>query len=205
MTTAANAAPSATAVLRARGPRKAYGPRRGHGDTTSTLLCTRRAPTMEITTRPAPPTGIRRLLFRAPVHLYRLRLGWVFGGRLLLLNHTGRVSGKRRQVVIEVIEHDRTDGSYVVCSGFGAKAAWYRNLLATPEAGVQVGLRTLPVTAHPLDGEEGGDLMARYASRHPRAARRLVRFMGFSVDGTPEDYRAVGRRLPFVRLSPRRP
>ncbi|MTE18344.1 nitroreductase family deazaflavin-dependent oxidoreductase [Streptomyces sp. TRM43335] len=154
---------------------------------------------------PTPPTGIRRLLFRAPIHLYRLRLGWVFGGRLLLLNHTGRIPGKHRQVVIEVIEHDWTDGSYAVCSGFGPKAAWYRNLLATPGADTQVGLRTLPVTAHPLDGEEGGDFMARYASGRPRAARRLVRVMGFSADGAPEDHRAVGRRLPFVRLSPRRP
>ncbi|MDF4253656.1 nitroreductase family deazaflavin-dependent oxidoreductase [Streptomyces sp. WMMB303] len=160
---------------------------------------------MEIVKRPAPPTGIRRMLFRAPIHLYRLRLGWLFGGRLLLLNHTGRVSGKPRRVVIEVVEHDRTDGSYVVCSGFGPEAAWYRNLLATPEASIQVGVRTLPVTAHPLDTEEGGDFMARYAPRHPRTARKLVRFMGFSVDGTQEDYRAVGRKLPFVRLSPRKP
>ncbi|MEV2275581.1 nitroreductase family deazaflavin-dependent oxidoreductase [Nocardiopsis sp. NPDC049922] len=158
---------------------------------------------MEIIQRPAPPTGIRRLLFRAPIHLYRMRLGWLFGGRFLLLNHTGRVSGKRRQVVIEVVEHDRTNGSYVVCSGFGRKAAWYQNLLATPESSIRVWLRTVPVTAHPLDTEEGGDFMARYAHRHPKAARRLVRFMGFSVDGTQEDFRAVGQHLPFVRLSPR--
>ncbi|GAA2986268.1 nitroreductase family deazaflavin-dependent oxidoreductase [Streptosporangium longisporum] len=160
---------------------------------------------MEIVKRPAPPTGIRRLLFRSPIHFYRLRLGWLFGGRLLLLNHTGRKSGKRRQVVIEVVEHDRSDGSYVVCSGFGPKAAWYQNLLATPETSIQVGTRTIPVTAHSLDTDEGGDFMARYAPRHPRAARKLVRFMGFSADGTQEDYRAVGRQLPFVRLSPRQP
>ncbi|MEV4158495.1 nitroreductase family deazaflavin-dependent oxidoreductase, partial [Nocardia salmonicida] len=72
---------------------------------------------MEIVKRPAPPTGIRRLMFRAPIHLYRLRLGWLFGGRLLLLDHAGRVSGKPRQAVIEVVEHDSVDGSYVVCSG----------------------------------------------------------------------------------------
>ncbi|MEU7039484.1 nitroreductase family deazaflavin-dependent oxidoreductase [Streptomyces varsoviensis] len=158
---------------------------------------------MEFSQRPAPPTGVRRLLFRAPIRLYRWRLGWLFGGRLLLLNHTGRVSGKQRQVVVEVIEHDRADGSYVVCSGFGPTAAWYRNLLATPQGSIQVALRTIPVTARPLDADEGGDLMARYAPRHPKAARRLVRFMGFSVDGTLEDYRAVGRRLPFVRLETR--
>ena len=158
---------------------------------------------MEIVKRPAPPTGVRRLMFRAPIYLYRLRLGWLFGGRLLLLDHTGRVSGKPRQVVIEVVEHDSADGSYVVCSGFGPKAAWYQNLLAAPETSIRVGLRTIQVTAEPLDSDEGGEFMARYAPRHPRAARKLVRFMGFAVDGTPEDYREVGRQLPFVRLRPR--
>lgn len=158
---------------------------------------------MEIIKRPPPPTGVRRLLFRAPIHLYRIRLGWLFGSRLLLLDHLGRVSGKQRQVVIEVVDHDRTDGSYVVCSGFGPKAAWYQNILATPETSIQVGLRTIAVTARPLDTDEGGDFMARYAPRHPRAARKLVRFMGFATDGSQEDYREVGRHLPFVRLCPR--
>ncbi|MFD3748044.1 nitroreductase family deazaflavin-dependent oxidoreductase [Nocardia sp. NPDC058633] len=158
---------------------------------------------MEIIKRPPPPTGVRRLLLRAPIHLYRLRLGWLFGSRLLLLEHIGRVSGKQRRVVIEVVEHDPTDGSYVVCSGFGTEAAWYRNVLAAPDTRIQVGLRTIEVTAHPLATDEGGEFMARYAPRHPRAARRLVRFMGFSTDGSQEDYREVGRHLPFVRLSPR--
>ncbi|MFF5033105.1 nitroreductase family deazaflavin-dependent oxidoreductase [Nocardia salmonicida] len=158
---------------------------------------------MQIVKRPAPPTGVRRLMFRAPIHLYRLRLGWLFGGRLLLLDHTGRVSGKPRQAVIEVVEHDSADGSFVVCSGFGPKAAWYQNILATPDTSIRVGLHTIQVTAVPLDTNEGGEFMARYAPRHPRAARKLVRFMGFVVDGTPEDYREVGRQLPFVRLCPR--
>jgi deazaflavin-dependent oxidoreductase (nitroreductase family) len=64
-------------------------------------------------------------------YLYRLGLGWPFGARIMLLNHTGRVSGERRQAVVEVVEHDRSDGSYVVGSGWGTAAAWYRNVLQT--------------------------------------------------------------------------
>ncbi|MBP2702618.1 nitroreductase family deazaflavin-dependent oxidoreductase [Microbispora sp. RL4-1S] len=158
---------------------------------------------MEFIGRPEPPTGLRRALFRLPIGLYRARLGWLLGGRFLLLNHIGRVSGKVRQVVVEVVEHDRTDGGYVVCSGFGPDADWYRNLRATPEVTVEVGTRTIPVTAKPLTAEEGGEFMARYAPRHPKVAIRLVRFMGFRVDGSEADYRAVGRELPFVRLAPR--
>lgn len=45
--------------------------------------------------------------------------------------------------------------------------------------------------------------MARYARRHPRAAAKLARLMGFAVDGSPQDYHKIGRDLPFVRSDPR--
>ncbi|MCU7730981.1 hypothetical protein ODJ79_45320 [Actinoplanes sp. KI2] len=43
--------------------------------------------------------------------------------------------------------------------------------------------------------------MARYAARHPTAGRRLCKLMGFAVDGSAEDYRAVARHIPFVRFT----
>ena len=70
---------------------------------------------MKIVKNVQPPAGLTRFLFRIPIHLYRLRLGWLFGSRLLLLNHIGRVSGKPRQTILEVAEHD--GDSYVVASG----------------------------------------------------------------------------------------
>ncbi|MBC9715069.1 nitroreductase family deazaflavin-dependent oxidoreductase [Streptomyces sp. TRM66268-LWL] len=158
---------------------------------------------METVRRPAPPTGLRRALFRAPIRLYRMGLGALVPGRLLLLNHIGRVSGQARQVVVEVVEHERSTGAYIVCSGFGPRAQWYRNLRAHPDVTIQVGARRLAVHAEPLDAEEGGAFMAGYAARHPRAARKLAKFMGFRVDGSLADYRAPGRELPFVRLRPR--
>jgi deazaflavin-dependent oxidoreductase (nitroreductase family) len=150
-----------------------------------------------------PPKGLSRLLFRIPIHLYRLGLGWLFGSRLLLLNHTGRVSGKPRQVVLEVVAHDPTDGSYVVASGWGPTAAWYRNILHAPNVAIQVGNRTTRVEAVPLTSDEGADIFADYASRHRTAAKHLLpRLMGFSVDGTDADFRAVGEHMPFVRFVP---
>ncbi len=65
--------------------------------------------TMKIVKDVRPPSGVSRALFRAPIYLYRLGLGWLFGKRILLLNHIGRVSGKQRQVILEVVEHDPTD------------------------------------------------------------------------------------------------
>lgn len=43
--------------------------------------------------------------------------------------------------------------------------------------------------------------MVRYAPRHPRVARRLCAYLGFTVDGSAEGYRAVGESIPFVRLT----
>jgi deazaflavin-dependent oxidoreductase (nitroreductase family) len=151
-----------------------------------------------------PPAGLSRLAFRLPIYMYRLRFGWLFGSRLLLLNHIGRISGKPRQVVLEVVAHDASDDSFVVASGWGSSAAWYRNVLHTPDVSIQVGRRTVPVTAVPLATEEGGEIFARYASRHRTAAKYLLpRLMGFSVDGSEADFRAVGQQMPFVRFVPR--
>ncbi|GAA3165587.1 nitroreductase family deazaflavin-dependent oxidoreductase [Nonomuraea salmonea] len=156
---------------------------------------------MEIVKRPAPPTGLRRKLWRLPILLYRLGLGALLGGRVMLLNHVGRVSGLPRQVVIEVVEHD--ENGYVAASGFGVKADWYRNVTASPEVTIQVGGRVHPVTAVPLPAEAGAVIMARYASQHPTAARRLCKLMGYAVDESQDDYHEVGKHIPFVRFVPR--
>ena len=157
---------------------------------------------MEIVKNIQPPAGVTRLVFRIPIHLYRLRLGWLFGSRLLLLNHTGRVSGKPRQTVLEVAERD--GDSYLVASGWGPTAAWYRNVLHNPDVTVQVGTRTIAVKATPLDKEEGAQAFVRYASRHRAAAKYVLpRVLGFSVDGSDADFHAVGQHLPFVRFVPR--
>lgn len=135
--------------------------------------------------------------------MFRMGLGPLFGGRLLLLVHTGRVSGLPRRTAIEVVEAAPHEGrpSWTVASGYGPGADWYRNLERTPHATVQVGRRFHAVTAQTLTAEEGGELMTRYAPRHPRTARRLCAYMGFTVDGSAQDYRRVGESVPFVRLT----
>jgi deazaflavin-dependent oxidoreductase (nitroreductase family) len=150
------------------------------------------------------PEGWRRFLFRLPIRLYQARLGRLLGQRFLLLEHVGRKSRQRRRVVIEVVARDDPYGpSWTVASGFGPKAAWYRNLRVTPRVTIQVGARRHDVVARFLSAEEGGELMARYAVRHPRVARRLCAFMGFEVtDGSAEEFRQVGKSIPFVRFEP---
>jgi deazaflavin-dependent oxidoreductase (nitroreductase family) len=154
-----------------------------------------------------PPTGVRRFLFRAPIYLDKAGLGWMLGHRIMLLRHVGRMSGIQRQAVLEVVEHDRTDDSFVVASGWGPTAAWYQDVVHDLEVIIQVGRRTIPVTAVKLNEDEGADLFARYVVRH-RMLRMLAmyllpRLMGFSVDGSVADFREAGRHMPFIRFVPR--
>ncbi|NTY60334.1 nitroreductase family deazaflavin-dependent oxidoreductase [Mycolicibacterium sphagni] len=159
---------------------------------------------MKVLKKIGPPAGFRRFVFRLPIYLYRWGLGGLLGDRLLLLTHRGRRSGKERLVLLEVAEYDTATDSYLVASGWGPTADWYRNILDAPPVRIQVGRRRMSATALPLTREEGAEVFVRYACRHPKAARRVLpRLMGYSVDGSRADFQQVGLRLPFVRLVPR--
>ena len=110
-----------------------------------------------------------RWLVRAPNGLYRARLGFVFGSRLLMLEHVGRNSGTRRYVVLEVVARPRP-GTYVVASGFGTRAQWFRNVRTNPHVRVYAtGRRPAPATARLLTSDETAAALAAYAAAHPRA------------------------------------
>ena len=128
-------------------------------------------------------------------------MGWLFGDRLMLLNHIGRVSGKQRATVLEVVAHDPAGDSVIVASGWGPTAAWYRNVIHTPEVSIQVGRQTIPVTAVRIPEDERADIFANYAAQHRTAAKHLLPRL-FAVDDSDADFRAVGKRMPFIRFIP---
>lgn len=72
------------------------------------------------------PGHLLRLLFRTPIVLYRMRMGWLLGGRFLLLAHTGRKTGKTRRTVIEVVAHDQSVPEVAVIAAWGERAQWVR-------------------------------------------------------------------------------
>jgi deazaflavin-dependent oxidoreductase (nitroreductase family) len=114
-----------------------------------------------------------RWIVRLPVTLYRARLGFLLGSRLLMLEHTGRTTGARRYAVLEVIGHP-LPGTYIVVSGFGARAQWFRNVRAHPGVRVWAGAhRPAPATARLLTAEEARAALDSYAARHPRAWNTL--------------------------------
>ncbi|WP_416986049.1 nitroreductase family deazaflavin-dependent oxidoreductase [Streptomyces sp. T028] len=157
-------------------------------------------PHRETRSNPPLPTGWRRLAARTPVFLFRAGLGPVMGERFLLLHHVGRRTGLDRQAVLEVVAHEAPSRSWTVAAGFGPASDWFRNLRAHPKTVIQSGNRHHAVTAVFLSADEGADIMAEYARRHPRAARRLCGFLGLPADRGDRSYREAGRAIPFVRL-----
>ncbi|HVW45512.1 MAG TPA: nitroreductase family deazaflavin-dependent oxidoreductase [Solirubrobacterales bacterium] len=158
----------------------------------------------------APDAGIRdrlawagagllraRWVVRAPIWLYRAHLGAIFGGRLLMLEHRGRTSGRRRYVVLEVVDHPRPD-TYVVVSGFGSRSQWYRNIEADPD--VRLWLRSrgpVAAVARPLGAEEAAVALRRYATAHPRAWASLRPVLEQTLGARIEE---SGTELPMVAL-----
>ncbi len=132
-----------------------------------------------------------RWVVRAPITLFRHGWGQLFGGRLLLLEHVGRSSGRVRYVVLEVVA--REPGAVVVASGFGRRSQWFRNLAATPGCHVVLGRTRYRAEAVVLGPAERDATLADYARRHPRAWQRLAATMA-ELNGTDDP------DIPLVRL-----
>ena len=113
-------------------------------------------------------------------------------GYLLLLHHTGARSGQER---VSPLAYLAVDGGYAI---FGSKAgapenpAWYHNLVANPEASIEIGtgpgsVETIPVTARVAAPEEREPIWTRQKEASP----------GFA------DYeKKTTRQIPVVILQP---
>ncbi len=126
------------------------------------------------------PVRLTRFFVRLPIWLYRLRLGWLLGGRFLLLSHTGRKTSLPRRTVLEVVHHDTDSATYFVAAAWGAKAQWLRNIQARPRIEVTVGRRRFGAIARVVSPEEAERVLETYARQHRIAMRALGRLLGSS-------------------------
>ncbi len=96
-------------------------------------------------------------------------VGGMFDGMpLLLLHHTGAKSGQRR---INPLAYQSDGGRYVVFASKGGAPShpdWYRNLVAHPDATIEVGTDTIDVLASEATGEERERLFRTQAERFPQ-------------------------------------
>jgi deazaflavin-dependent oxidoreductase (nitroreductase family) len=143
-----------------------------------------------------------RWIVRAPIWLFRARLGFLLGGRFVLLEHRGRKSGRRRYAVLEVVDRP-APGSVTVVAGLGPRSQWYRNIVAEPHVRIQTGVGPpRPAIAKPLDPESARRALDRYATAHPRAWRKLQPVLEAASGATTDE---TGTGLPVVGFEPEAP
>ncbi len=117
------------------------------------------------------------------------RLGGQFeGAPVLLLHSTGARSGEERiSPMMYLADGDR----YLVfasAAGRDRNPAWYHNLIAHPDARIEVGDGTIDVHAVELDDAERDEKYAIQAERYP---------------GFAEYERKTTRKIPVLALVPR--
>ncbi len=140
------------------------------------------------------PGRLTRHLARLPILLYRLRLGWLLGGRFLLLTHVGRKTGLQRRTMLEVVHHDADSATYFVAAAWGEKAQWLRNIQAHSQVEVTVGRRSSGAIARAVSQEEAERVLETYARQHRIAMRVLGRVLGSS------DPHKLAQTLPIVAV-----
>jgi deazaflavin-dependent oxidoreductase (nitroreductase family) len=133
------------------------------------------------------PNPVWRWWLRAPLALYRIRIGrfalgelalWLYGHPHVRIAHRGRRTGQLRQVVLEVLEVDATAGEFYVSTMWGPGSDWYRNLQAAPAIEVELRGERLTPSHRFLSSQEGDAVLNRYRRRHRVWAAILRRMIG---------------------------
>ena len=152
------------------------------------------------------PKGVLRYLLRAPVHLYRWKLGRLLGHRFLLLIHTGRRSGRRHQTVLEVIQYRKISHEAIVMSGFGRDSAWLLNIQAKPDFDVIIGAERFKAQYRLLSEEEAVQAFRDYERKnkllYPVVRYVLSRLLKWQYRGSDADIRQLVSQLPLVAFRP---
>lgn len=141
-----------------------------------------------------------RWFFRAPVMLYRIGLGGLMFGQLLLTT-VGRKSGRPHQTVIDLLGHDAATNTYYVLSAYGRHSDWYRNLQANPQIRVQVRWRKFPARATTLPQKEAEEVALDFWRRHRLYVRTMLRLIGLKA-ATEDEVRAAIAKMKIVAIHP---
>lgn len=117
------------------------------------------------------------------------KVGGMFeGAPLLLLHSTGAKSGESR---VHPLMYQQLDNAYAIfasAAGAPSSPAWYHNIVANPDASIEVGTETLSVTARVLSDDE----------RSPIWERQKSNFANFA------EYEGMTtRQIPVVVLQPK--
>jgi len=142
------------------------------------------------------PSGVMKWLYKSPILLYRLGLGFLIGRLFMIMTTIGRKSGQPRHTAIEFHEFE---GCPTVMSGWGTRTDWYRNLQANPLATVQTWRGAQSVRARRITAEDELARVFRWAQSNP-TMQAMMKVAGFEM--TLEQFLAEKERFTFVIFEP---
>lgn len=151
---------------------------------------------------PAKLTGLLKWGFQLPAIFYRAHLGWLFGHRFLLLTHQGRKSGRIYHTVLEVVHYDAAMHESAVLSAYGERADWYQNILAHPALEVRISASRYTPQQRLLEPKESLAALRVYQRKYRPAFRSVMRFLGYSYDGSAAGLRALADLVVVVAFRP---
>lgn len=157
---------------------------------------------LELARKVDPPKGCSRWLYRLPIRLYQVGWGKLLGGRMVMISHTGRVTGMTRQVVLEVVKSEASKGIFYVVAAWGEQADWFKNIQANPVVHYQLGKRSFSGRAEVLSQLDASLVFIEYGSAHPLMLQWLMRFVGYRIERNEKSFRALAEHLPVVKLVP---
>ena len=141
-------------------------------------------------------------IFKLPVYLYRLHLGWLLGKRFMQITHVGRRSGRVRRTILAVLRFDdKTKEIYAVSAWKGSD--WYHNIQAKPALQVETGLMRYAPVQRTLSPEEITRTFMEYRKDHPIFSRLICRIPGWKWDSTYEEFFELAGTLRGVAFRPK--
>lgn len=133
-------------------------------------------------------------------YLYGSGMGWVVGWIILLLEHTGRKSGKRH---VTPLQYEKINGSYYVGAARGTKADWYRNILVNSQVHIKVGRLAFDGRAEPVTdpGQVIAFLKYRF-KRHPLMMGLMMKMHKLPMRPDEAQLEELAKNLAIVILHP---
>jgi deazaflavin-dependent oxidoreductase (nitroreductase family) len=141
-------------------------------------------------------------IFKLPLFLYRLRLGWILGKRFMQLTHVGRHSGKVRRTVLAVLRFDAQTNEIVAISAWTG-SDWYSNIQASPALQVETGFVHYVPRQRTLSPQEITTAFIAYRKQHPIFSRIICRIPGWKWDSTDAEFLELARTLRGVAFTPK--
>ncbi|MFQ3566395.1 MAG: nitroreductase family deazaflavin-dependent oxidoreductase [Aggregatilineales bacterium] len=142
-----------------------------------------------------PASPVMKYIYRTPILLYRLGLGFIVGHLFMIMTTWGRKSGLPRRTAIEF--HEFQGRKYVMVGW--ERSDWYQNLQANPLLTIQTAKGIEHVRARRLTSDD--DLNAAWdAAEHSPFIQAAVKLTGANL--TRESFLAQRDRFILLTFDP---